>query len=49
LDKSDELDELVGYVAAEVNHGNDEKLQEKCDLPYARLPAVLDSYTDKDD
>jgi hypothetical protein len=45
----DELDELAGYVAAEANYDNDGKLQREWDLPYARLPAVLDPTMDKDD
>jgi len=45
----DELDELTGYIAAEANHANDKKLQQEWDRLYARLAAVLESYTDEDD
>lgn len=45
----DELDELAGYVAAEANHANDKKLQKEWDRIYARIAAVLDSYTDEDE
>lgn len=44
----DELDELVGYVAAEANHAKDKKLQKEWDRLYARLAEVLDAYTDED-
>jgi len=43
------LDERVGYIAAEANHANDKKLQQQWDRLYARLAAVLESYTDEDD
>lgn len=45
----DDLDELAGYVAAESNHAKDKKLQKDSDQLYARLAAVLESYTDEDD
>jgi hypothetical protein len=45
----DDLDELVGYVAAEANHAKNRKLQKEWDRLYARLAAVLESYTDEDD
>jgi Plasmid pRiA4b ORF-3-like protein len=45
----DDLDELVGYVAAEANHAKDKKLQKEWDRLYARLASVLESYTDEDD
>ncbi len=45
----DDLDELVGYVAAEANHAKDKKLQKEWDRLYARLADVLDSYTDEED
>jgi hypothetical protein len=44
----DEWDELAGYVAAEANHANDKKLQKEWDRLFARLAAVLESYTDED-
>ncbi len=45
----DEWDELAGYVAAEANHSREKKLQKEWDRLYARIAAVLESYTDEDD
>jgi len=46
----DDLDELAGgYVAAEANHAKHKKLQKEWDRLYARIAAVLESYTDEDD
>jgi len=45
----DDLDELAGYVAAEANHAKDKKLQKEWDRLYARMAAVLESYTDEND
>ncbi len=45
----DDLDELAGYVAAEANHAKDKKVQKEWDRLYARIAAVLESYTDEDD
>ena len=45
----DEWDELAGYVAAEANHPREKKLQKEWDRLYARIAAVLESYTDEDD
>ncbi len=42
----DDLDELAGYVAAEANHAEDKKLRKEWDRLYARIAAVLESYTD---
>ena len=42
----DDLDELAGYVAAEANHAKNKKLQKEWDRLYARIAAVLESYTD---
>lgn len=44
----DDLDELAGYVAAEANHAKDKKLRKEWDQLYARIAAVLESYTDDD-
>ncbi len=44
----DDLDELVGYVAAEANHAKNRKLQKEWTLLYARLAAVFESHTDED-
>ena len=42
---SDELEDLIGYIAAEANHNPDRKIQEGLDVLYDRLEALLDSYT----
>lgn len=41
---SEELDNLIGYVAAEANHNHDRKMQEILDALYDSLEALLDSY-----
>jgi len=43
----DGLDELGGYVAAEANHAKDRKLQREWDKIFAKLSAILESYTDE--
>ena len=43
----DELDELAGYVAAEANHAKVKKLEKELRHLYARIAAVLESYTDE--
>ncbi len=45
----DDLEELMGYVAAEANHAQDKKLQKELDRLFARMEDVLQSYTDEDD
>ena len=42
----DELDELVGDVAAEANHAKNKVLQEQLDQLCDRIEAVLSRYTD---
>lgn len=42
----DELDELVGDVAAEANHAKNKVLQEQLDQLCERIEAVLSKYTD---
>ena len=44
----DELDELVGDVAAEANHAKNKVLQEQHDQLCERIEAVLSKYTDAD-
>lgn len=44
----DELDELVGDVAAEANHAKNKVLQEQLDQLCERIEAVLSKYTDAD-
>ncbi|MEO8051072.1 MAG: hypothetical protein ABI833_11715 [Acidobacteriota bacterium] len=43
----DELDELAGYVAAEANHAKVQKLEKELRGLYARIAAVLETYTDE--
>jgi hypothetical protein len=45
----DDLDELAGYVAAEANHAKDKKIEKELLRLYARMAAVLESYTDEND
>jgi len=45
----DDLDELAGDVAAEANHAKDKKLEKELHRLYARIAAVLESYTDEND
>jgi hypothetical protein len=45
----DDLDELAGYVAAEANHAKVKKLANELHQLYARIAAVLESYTDEPD
>jgi hypothetical protein len=44
----DELDELLGDVAAEANHAKNKVLQEQLDQLCERIEAVLSKYTDAD-
>ena len=42
----EDLDELVGYVAAEANHSKSKKLQAELDKLYDRLQAEMQPYDD---
>jgi hypothetical protein len=42
----DDLDELLGYVAAEANHVTDKKIQRALDRLFERLQGELDSHDD---
>ena len=42
----DELDELLGYIAAEANHTNDKKLQNELDRLYDNLENIINLYDD---
>ena len=42
----DDLDELIGYVAAEANHTEDLALQAELDALYQRLKDEMESYDD---
>ncbi|MGO9274286.1 MAG: hypothetical protein ACLQOO_29295 [Terriglobia bacterium] len=41
------MDELAGYVAAEANHAQDKKWRKEWDRLFARIAALLESYTDQ--
>jgi len=41
-----DLDELLGYVAAEANHATDKKLRKELDALSARLRREMESYDD---
>ena len=42
----DDLDELLGFVAAEANHSTDKKIQKELDTLHARLSREMESYDD---
>ena len=42
----DDLDELLGFVAAETNHSADKKLRKELDALYARVRREMESYDD---
>ena len=42
----DDLDELLGFVAAEANHSTDKKLRKELDALYARVRLEMESYDD---
>jgi len=42
----DDLDELLGFVAAEANHSTDKKLRKDLDALYARVRREMESYDD---
>ena len=42
----DDLDELLGYVAAEANHATNKKLRKELDALYGRLRREMESYDD---
>jgi len=41
-----DLDELLGFVAAEANHSTDKKIRRELDALYARLRREMSSYDD---
>ena len=45
----DDLDELVGYVAAEANHAKARKLQKELHHLHCRIASILVAYTDEPD
>ena len=42
----DDLDELLGFVAAEANHSTDKKRRTELDALYARVRREMESYND---
>jgi len=42
----DDLDELLGYVAAEANHSKSKKLRKELDTLYDRLRCLMESFDD---
>ena len=40
----DLLDDLLGYIASEANHTEDQKLEKKLDKLYERLSRIFDKY-----
>ncbi len=42
----DDLDELLGYIAAEANHSEEPKLQKRLDSLHDRLKTKMESYDD---
>ncbi|MGH9894361.1 MAG: hypothetical protein ACREA0_20730 [bacterium] len=42
----DDLDELLGFVAAEANHSTDKKLRKELDALYVRVRRAMESYDD---
>jgi len=42
----DDLDELLGYIAAEANHTENPKLQKQLDKLWVRLKKTMESYDD---
>jgi hypothetical protein len=42
----DDLEDMLGYIAAQANHTDDDKLREELENLYDRLSAVQESYDD---
>jgi hypothetical protein len=45
----DELDDLIGFVAAEANHTQDTKLEKALDRVFAKIEKVMDKYVEADE
>ena len=43
----DELEDLVGYIAAEANHTDDNKLRRKLDNVFEKCQRLMETYTDE--
>ena len=39
-----DLDELIGFIAAEANHTDDKNIQKKLDKLYDKLNSILEKY-----
>lgn len=44
----DDLEDFSGYIAAEANHCDDSKKQQKLDTVFEKLQSVMDRYTDQE-
>lgn len=44
----DDLDDFAGYLAAEANHCDDKKKEQKLDAVFEKAQRVLDKYTDEE-
>jgi len=44
-----DLEELIGYIAAEANHTDDKKIGKKLDRVFERLSRILDKSIEYDD
>ena len=44
----DDLDELLGFIAAEANHAKDKKLQKELEALYDRLAEIEESHEEKE-
>ena len=42
----DDLDEIIGYIAAEANHTDDKKIQKELDHLFKWLQTTMESYDD---
>jgi hypothetical protein len=42
----DDLDDLLGYIAAEANHAKSKRLQKELDGLYGRLQSLMNAYDD---
>ncbi|MCP3953768.1 MAG: hypothetical protein GY697_16350 [Desulfobacterales bacterium] len=40
----DDLDDLIGFIAAEANHADDKKVEKKLDRLYDKINAIIEKY-----
>ncbi|MCK5685469.1 hypothetical protein KAJ27_15160 [bacterium] len=45
----DDIDDLIGYIAAGANHAKNKKLQKELDKLFTKLQKILDKYDDQDE